>query len=267
MIIKTLESRPEDATHWSTRSMAREAGVTAGCGDADLARVRAAAPPPGDLEALQGPAVHREGPRHLRPVPQPARTRGGAVRGRKIQIQALDRTAPTLPMLPGHPRARDPRLRAQRHDQPVRRAEHPVRRSHRLAAPAPPRDRVPEVPQDHRRRTCPPHLDVHLVLDNASSHKTPAVRRWLAQHPRFVLHFTPTSSSWINLVERWFSELTTKLLRRGAHRSVRAAQHRHPPTGSTPGTRTPARTSGPRPPSRSSTQSNATANELTRQRH
>ena len=63
---------------------------------------------------------------------------------------------------------------------------------------------------------------VHLVLDNASSHKTPKVRRWLAQHPRFVLHFTPTSSSWINLVERWFGELTTKLLRRGAHRSVRA---------------------------------------------
>ncbi len=58
------------------------------------------------------------------------------------------------------------------------------------------------------------------MLDNASSHKTPAVRRWLAQHPRFALHFTPTSSSWINLVERWFSELTTKLLRRGAHRSV-----------------------------------------------
>ena len=78
-------------------------------------------------------------------------------------------------------------------------------------------------------QTVPADLGVHLVLDNASSHKTPAVRRWLAQHPRFVLHFTPTSSSWINLVERWFSELTTKLLRRGAHRSVRAAQRRHPP--------------------------------------
>ena len=68
----------------------------------------------------------------------------------------------------------------------------------------------------------PAHLDVHLVLDNASSHKTPKVRAWLAAHPRFHLHFTPTSSSWINLVERWFGELTTKLLRRGAHRSVHA---------------------------------------------
>ena len=68
----------------------------------------------------------------------------------------------------------------------------------------------------------PTHLDVHVVLDNASSHKTPKVQRWLAARPRFHLHFTPTSSRRINLVERWFSELTTKLLRRGAHRSVNA---------------------------------------------
>ena len=68
----------------------------------------------------------------------------------------------------------------------------------------------------------PAELDVHLVLDNASTHKTPAIRRWLAAHPRFVLHFTPTSASWLNLVERWFAELTTKKLQRSAHRSVRA---------------------------------------------
>ena len=61
-----------------------------------------------------------------------------------------------------------------------------------------------------------------LVLDNASTHKTPAVKRWLLAHPRFVLHFTPTSSSWLNLVERWFGELTTKKLQRGTHRSGRA---------------------------------------------
>ena len=63
---------------------------------------------------------------------------------------------------------------------------------------------------------------MHVVLDNASTHKTPAIKRWLAAHPRFVLHFTPTSSSWLNLVERWFGELTTKKLQRGTHRSVRA---------------------------------------------
>jgi transposase len=62
---------------------------------------------------------------------------------------------------------------------------------------------------------------VHVVLDNSSTHKTPAVKKWLLAHPRFVLHFTPTSSSWLNLVERWFGELTTKKLRRDAHRSVR----------------------------------------------
>jgi len=70
-------------------------------------------------------------------------------------------------------------------------------------------------------REVPDHLDVHLILDNASTHKTPAIRKWLAAHPRFVVHFTPTSSSWLNLVERWLAELTTKKLRRGAHRSVR----------------------------------------------
>jgi transposase len=71
-------------------------------------------------------------------------------------------------------------------------------------------------------REVPADLAVHLVLDNSSTHKTPAIKRWLLAHPRFALHFTPTSSSWINLVERWFGELTTKKLRRGAHRSVRA---------------------------------------------
>ena len=71
-------------------------------------------------------------------------------------------------------------------------------------------------------RQVPAGLEVHLVLDNASTHKTPAIRRWLLAHPRFVLHFTPTSASWLNLVERWFAELTTKWLRRGTHRSVAA---------------------------------------------
>ncbi len=68
----------------------------------------------------------------------------------------------------------------------------------------------------------PADLTVHLVMDNASTHKTPAIQRWLVAHPRFVVHFTPTSSSWLNLVERWFGELTTKKRQRGAHTSVRA---------------------------------------------
>jgi transposase len=70
-------------------------------------------------------------------------------------------------------------------------------------------------------RSVPEGLDVHVVLDNSSTHKTPAIQRWLQRHPRATLHFTPTYSSWLNLVERWFAELTTKWIKRGAHSSVR----------------------------------------------
>ena len=116
--------------------------------------------------------------------------------------------------------SRQPRLRPPRHLEPVRRARPGHRQGHRITTCTPPRPRIPgflqkidaEVPDD---------LDCHVVLDNASTHKTPAVKRWLTNHPRFVLHFTPTSSSWLNLVERWFAELTTKKLRRSTHTSVR----------------------------------------------
>jgi len=70
-------------------------------------------------------------------------------------------------------------------------------------------------------REVPTDLDIHLVLDNYATRKTPQIKRWLAAHPRFQLHFTPTGASWLNLVERWFAELTERKLRRGAHRSVR----------------------------------------------
>ena len=67
----------------------------------------------------------------------------------------------------------------------------------------------------------PADLDVHLILDNYATHKTPTIERWLTRHPRFNLHFTPTGSSWLNLVERWFAELTSRKLRRGTHHNVR----------------------------------------------
>ena len=70
-------------------------------------------------------------------------------------------------------------------------------------------------------KSVPAHLDVHLVVDNSSTHKTSSIQRWLVRHPRFTLHFTPTYGSWLNLVERWFAELTTKWIKRGTHRSVR----------------------------------------------
>src|ERR1700680_5142277 len=70
----------------------------------------------------------------------------------------------------------------------------------------------------------PDELELHLILDNYGTHKTPAIKRWLLRHPRFHLHFTPTSGSWLNLVERWFARLTERQLRRGVHRSTRELQ-------------------------------------------
>jgi transposase len=220
VIVKTLESTPHDATHWSTRSMAKEVGLT----QSAVQRIWKAF----------GLQPHRQETWKLSKDPlfidkvrdvvglylNPPERAVVLCVDEKSQIQALDRTAPILPMLPGTPE----------------RATHDYRRAGtsslyaaldlttgkvigRLHA----RHRAIEFKQFLQTldREVPADLDVHLVLDNSSTHKTPAIQRWLAAHPRFVVHFTPTSSSWLNLVERWFAELTTKKLRRGAHRSVR----------------------------------------------
>jgi transposase len=138
---------------------------------------------------------------------------------RKAQIQALDRTAPCLPILPTTP-AR------MTHDY-VRHGTTSLFAAYDLAS-------GPVIAQHYRRHrhqeflrflklidtAVPRGLDLHLVLDNYATHKTPAIKEWLLKHPRFHLHFTPASSSWLNLVERWFAELTSRKLRRSAHRSV-----------------------------------------------
>jgi transposase len=220
VIIRTLETKPKDATHWSTRSMARETGLTA---DAVMRIWHAFGLQPHRQETWKLSTdpqfiekVHDICGLYLNP---PERAVVLAV-DEKSQIQALDRTAPTLPMLPGTPE----------------RATHDYERngttslyaalnlqSGEVIGSLHNRHRAIEFLKFLKRidQSVPAELDVHLVLDNASSHKTPKVKAWLAAHPRFVLHFTPTSSSWINLVERWFSELTTKMLKRGQHRSVR----------------------------------------------
>jgi transposase len=220
VIVKTLETTPRDATHWSTRSMAREVGLT----QSAVQRIWKAF----------GLQPHRQETWKLSKDPQfidkvrdvvglylnpPERAVVLCV-DEKSQIQALDRTAPILPMLPGTPQ----------------RATHDYKRSGtsslyaaldittgKVIGALRSRHRAIEFKQFLQTidREVPAELDVHVVLDNSSTHKTPAVQRWLAAHPRFVLHFTPTSSSWLNLVERWFAELTAKKLRRGAHRSVR----------------------------------------------
>ena len=138
----------------------------------------------------------------------------------KTQVQALDRTAPILPLLPGTP-AR------QTHDYKRNGTTNLYAAldvaSGNVIADLTPRHRAEEF----RRflnlidKTVPEDLDVHVIVDNSSTHKTPSIQRWLVRHPRFTLHFTPTYSSWLNLVERWFAELTTKWLKRSTHHSVK----------------------------------------------
>jgi len=221
VIATTLESAPADATHWSTRSLAAELGLT----QSAVSRIWRAF----------GLQPHRQDTWKLSKDPQfvdkvrdvvglyldpPERAVVLCV-DEKSQIQALDRTAPILPMMPGTPA----------------RASHDYKRAGtstlyaaldlttgKVLGSLHARHRAVEFKKFLAAidREVPPELDVHVILDNASTHKTPAVKRWLAAHPRFVLHFTPTSASWLNLVERWFGELTTKKLQRGTHRSVRA---------------------------------------------
>ena len=138
----------------------------------------------------------------------------------KSQIQALDRTAPVLPLRPGIPER-------QTHDY-VRNGITNLYAALDVASG----NVISDLTARHRAeefrrflnlidKNVPAELDVHVIVDNSSTHKTPAIRRWLLRHPRFSLHFTPTYSSWLNLVERWFAELTEKWLRRGTHRSTK----------------------------------------------
>jgi transposase len=220
VIVKTLETTPKDATHWSTRSMAAEVGLN----QTAVHRIWKAfglQPHRSETWKLSKDPHFIEKVRdvvglYLDP---PERAVVLCV-DEKSQIQALDRTAPILPLLPGVPE----------------RATHDYKRSGtsslyaaldlttgKVIGALHGRHRAIEFKKFLQRidAEVPAEFDVHLVLDNSSTHKTPAIQRWLLAHPRFTLHFTPTSSSWLNLVERWFAELTTKKLRRGAHRSVR----------------------------------------------
>ena len=134
----------------------------------------------------------------------------------KTQIQALDRTQPMLPLRPGQ---------VERHTHDYERhgttslfaaLNVATGRGHPAGAGAPYRGRLPGLPAPGRARLSRPEL--HVVLDNVSTHKTPAVRAWLARHPRITFHFTPTSASWMNQVETWFSILTRQAIRRGSFR-------------------------------------------------
>jgi len=220
VIVKTLEETPSDATHWSTRSMAKATGMS----QSAVSRIwRAFGLKPHLVETfkLSPDPLFIEKVRDI--VGLYVNPPEGALVlcvDEKSQIQALDRTSPVLPLRPGLPERRT-------HDY-VRGGTTNLYATLDVAsgmviADMTERHRAQEFRNFLNRinRSVPENLDLHLVVDNVSTHKTPEIRRWLLRHPRFHLHFTPTYSSWMNLVERWFAELTNKWLRRGTHRSTK----------------------------------------------
>jgi len=223
VITLTLETTPKDATHWSTRSMAARVGMS----QPTVSRIwRAFGLQPHRVETfkLSSDPLFIEKVRDIVGLYMaPPEKAVVLCVDEKTQIQALDRTQPMLPMRPGQ----------------VERRTHDYRRggttSLFAALNAATGEVLGQCYQRHRSvefrrfldlvdRSVPPDIDVHLVLDNYSTHKTALIQRWLLKRPRFHLHFTPTSASWLNLVERWFGELTEKQIRRGSHRTTKALE-------------------------------------------
>lgn len=222
-VTKTLESMPQAATHWSTRSLAKEVGLS------QSAIVR--------IWNTFGLQPHRSESFKLSTDPffvEKVRDVVGLYLNppehaivlcvdEKSQVQALDRTQPILPLRPGLPETRT-------HDY-----ERHGTTSLFAALDVATGKVIGECHRRHRHQEflkfmetveakLPPNVEVHLVLDNYGTHKTPKVVRWFARHPRYHLHFTPTSGSWVNQVERFFAEITTKRIRRGSFLSVRSLE-------------------------------------------
>jgi transposase len=219
VVTQTLESTPKGATHWSTREMAKRAGLS----NATVSRIWRAF----------GLQPHRAETFKLSPDPllvdkvrdivglymDPPDNAVVLCVDEKSQIQALDRTQPMLPLRPGQ----------------LERRTHDYKRHGTTSLFAALNVATGNVlGQTHRRHrsiefrkfldliddSVPRALQVHLIIDNYSTHKSPLIRNWLVKRPRFHVHFTPTYGSWINLVERWFALLTERQIKRGAHRSV-----------------------------------------------
>ena len=224
VIVRTLESTPRGATHWSTRSMAKATGYS----HMTISRVwRAFGLQPHRSETFKlssDPLLIEKVRDVVGLYVSPPEHAVVLCVDEKSEIQALDRTAPLLPMQPGQAERRTHDYK--RHGTTSLFAALDVKvgsvlcQTHR-------RHRSVEFRQflDHIDTQVPAELDVHIIMDNYGTHKSQMIRNWFAKRPRFHVHFTPTYSSWLNQVERWFGELTQKQIRRGTHRSVQELEH------------------------------------------
>jgi transposase len=223
VIVQTLESMPPDATHWSSRGMSRACGLSV----STVQRIwRAFGLQPHRLETFKL-STDPDFVAKVRDVvglyvSPPARAVVLCV-DEKSQIQALDRSQPMLPMRPGQAARRSHDY--TRHGTTSLFAALDIATG-RVIGKCYPRHRAAEFRKflDEIEANVPRDLDVHLVMDNYATHKTPLIRDWLVRRPRWHIHLTPTSSSWLNQVERFFAVLTERQIRRGVHRSLTALQ-------------------------------------------
>jgi transposase len=225
VLVRTLETKPQSATHWSTRSMAEAAGLSQ-TAVSRIWRAFGLKPHQSETFKLSTDPFFIEKVRDVVGLymSPPERAIVLCV-DEKSQVQALDRTQPLLPLEPGAPERHT-------HDY-VRHGTTSLFAALNIATG----EVIGKCHRRHRHQEFLKFLDeidarlprepgvtIHLVLDNYATHKTPAVKRWFLRHPEYRLHFTPTSSSWLNQVERFFAEITTKRIRRGAFRSVAALE-------------------------------------------